>query len=114
MAFTFTDVHALLTAYKQRKVLGMEPMWCVNHGPTLSIYYRDPNENKIETQIDVFETPAEADAFMTSEEFAENPIGVDFVPEELEKRLASGETLESVLKRERIGERGMAGIPLFA
>lgn len=45
---------------------------CVNHGPTTSIYYRDPDGNDIETQVDNFDTTAEADEFFASEAFAIN------------------------------------------
>lgn len=52
----------------------------------------------------------EANDFMMTPEFAENPIGVDFVPEDLIKRLESGESDESIKKRPKIGPRG---IPTF-
>lgn len=39
-----------------------------NHGPTTSLYYRDPDGNQIETQVDNFETAEEATAFMNSPE----------------------------------------------
>lgn len=39
IAFTFANLHDLLMAYRQRKVHGMVPYWCVNHGPTTSLYY---------------------------------------------------------------------------
>jgi hypothetical protein len=37
IAFTYDSVYDLLKAYHQRKALGFEPLWCVNHGPTLSM-----------------------------------------------------------------------------
>lgn len=73
----------------------------------MSIYYEDPDGNQIETQVDSFEDPEEATKFMASEEFAENPIGVDFDPEELIRRLQAGESEESLKKREKIGPRGL-------
>jgi hypothetical protein len=112
IAFTFPTLPSLLTSYTQRKTLyNMHPTWCVNHGPTMSIYYRDPDGNQIETQVDVFETAEEANAFIGGEEFAENPMGVDFVPEEVEKRLERGEDVKVIMKRERIGKRGMDTVP---
>lgn len=73
----------------------------------MSIYYEDPDGNQIETQVDSFEDPEEATKFMASEEFAENPIGVDFDPEELIRMLQAGESEESLKKREKIGSRGL-------
>ena len=36
------------------KAAGILPYWCINHGPTTSLYYKDPDGNVIElfTQID--------------------------------------------------------------
>lgn len=42
---------------------------------------------------------------MQSADFASNPFGVDFVPEEIEQRLAAGESVKSVLQRPPSGPR---------
>ena len=75
IAFTFPDLPALLLAYRQRKAQGIPPLWSVNHGPTTSIYYRDPDDNMLETQVDNFDSVDDATKFMASKAFAENPIG---------------------------------------
>lgn len=106
-AFTFDSLDDLLLSYQQRKDLGIEPVWCVNHGPTTSMYYNDPDGNQIETQVDNFDTVEEANDFMASKYFAENPIGTDFDPEEVRKRLASGESPQSIKKRVEIGPRSL-------
>jgi catechol-2,3-dioxygenase len=107
IAFTFDSLSDLLLAYRQRKENGIVPLWSVNHGPTTSIYYEDPDGNKIETQVDSFEDPREATEFMESEAFRENPIGVDFDPEEMIGRLQRGESEAALLKRPEIGPRGL-------
>ncbi|KAJ4422242.1 hypothetical protein N0V82_003102 [Gnomoniopsis sp. IMI 355080] len=111
MAFSFRSLNDLMQAYSQRKARGILPIWAVNHGPTTSIYYQDPDGNQIETQVDNFATVEEANAFMRSPEFAENPIGADFEPEELIRRLENGEDLEVLKKRARVGPRGLESIP---
>ncbi|KAF9260578.1 Glyoxalase/Bleomycin resistance protein/Dihydroxybiphenyl dioxygenase [Marasmius fiardii PR-910] len=83
IAFTFDSLKDLCTAYRQRKALGIEPGWCVNHGPTTSMYYRDMDGNMLETQADNFDDPEEATKYMLTPEFAENAAGTDFDPEEL-------------------------------
>lgn len=114
IAFTYENLDDLLLAYKQRKSIGMMPIWCTNHGVTMSIYYQDPDGNQLETQVDVFDTVDEANAFMDSDDFAENPIGVDFNPEELLERLQNGEDREALTKkRARIGPRDFQSIPLM-
>lgn len=105
VSFAYDTLEELLTAYVQRRNLGIKPSWCVNHGPTTSIYYADPDGNEVETQVDNFASAEEATAFMNSDEFKENPMGVDFVPEELIKRLETGEADRELKKRPNIGSR---------
>lgn len=112
MAFSFNTLKDLMLAYRQRKARGIMPIWAVNHGPTTSLYYQDPDGNQIETQVDNFETVAAANEFMNSPEFAENAIGVDFDPEDLIRRLENGEDEGSIRKRRRIGPRGLGGLPV--
>lgn len=107
IAFTFDTLHDLLLAYRQRKQKGISPLWPVNHGPTTSIYYRDPDGNEIETQVDNFKNANEATEFMKSKAFTENPIGVDFDPEEFITRLQNGDSEELLMKRVEIGPRGL-------
>jgi len=107
IAFTFDTLDDLVLAYQQRKKLGMEPVWCVNHGPTTSMYYEDPDGNQIETQVDNFDTVEETDEFMKSKEFAENPIGVDYKPEDLIRRLEAKEDHVSIKKRPHTGPRDL-------
>ncbi len=112
ISFTHASLDDLLQAYRQRKELSINPSWCVNHGPTISIYYRDPDGNVLETQIDTFDTAEEATAFMRSEEFEENPFGVDFDPEEFAEKLNAGVSVKELIKRPRIGPRGLDTIPI--
>lgn len=107
IAFTFDTLSELLLSYRQRKQKGISPLWPVNHGPTTSIYYRDPDGNMIETQVDNYDDPDEATAFMKSKFFAENPIGTDFDPEDYIKRLSKGETEAELKKRVEIGPRSL-------
>lgn len=107
IAFSFASLEDLLLTYSQRKQKGINPLWPVNHGPTTSIYYRDPDGNMIETQVDNFESPHEATDFMNSTLFSENPIGTDFDPEDLIKKLQSGVTESELKKRIEIGPRGL-------
>jgi len=111
IAFTFETLDDLALAYAQRKAIGILPIWSVNHGPTTSIYYQDPDGNQIETQVDNFDTIEAANEFMVSKSFAENPIGVDFDPEDLIMKLKSGVDQATLKKRNNIGPRGIDRIP---
>lgn len=107
IAFTFDTLDDLVLAYQQRKKLGMDPVWCVNHGPTTSMYYEDPDGNQLETQVDNFDTNEETDKFMRSKAFAENPIGVDFEPADLIRRLEAKEDHSSIKQRPNTGPRNL-------
>ncbi|OAL27483.1 hypothetical protein AYO20_09766 [Fonsecaea nubica] len=78
---TLTDLARTYRALKEREK-PIVPIWCVNHGMTTSMYYQDPDGNKVELQVDNFDLPDEADRFMRSSLFVQNPIGTDFDPEE--------------------------------
>ncbi|KAJ0160244.1 Biphenyl-2,3-diol 1,2-dioxygenase 2 [Colletotrichum tanaceti] len=98
-ALEFDSLADLLQSYKARKELGIEPVRCTNHGMSTSMYYRDPDGNKIETQVDAFETKEEAVRYMTGAEFAEDPLGTTFDPDDLVKRFEAGEDKEDLMKR---------------
>jgi len=95
-AFGFDNLYDLALAYRQRKENGIEPYWCVNHGPTTSIYYRDPDGNDIETFCDNYDTVEAAKVAMTTPTFAANPAGLEYDPEVLVQRLEAGESEESI------------------
>ena len=83
VAYTFRNVGELLSTYRRLKSKGIVPYRPIHHGPTLSMYYHDPDGNSVEMQVDCFKTKAEASAYFQTESFTRNPIGVDFDPETL-------------------------------
>lgn len=101
IAFTYRDLGELLHTYCRLKQTGIETYWPINHGITTSMYYRDPDGNTIERQVDNFATAAEADAYM-AENFAENPIGIIFDPEELMARYEAGVPMTELRKRPKL------------
>ena len=105
VAFTYSSLRGLLRAFQVRERLGITPAWCVNHGPTTSIYYKDPDGNVIETQVDNYDTVEEANAFMTSRYFQENPIGSDIEPYDLLASLEAGKDEKEMKMRVEIGPR---------
>jgi catechol-2,3-dioxygenase len=97
-AFAYADLGELLHGYVELRAQGVAPYRCINHGPTVSFYYRDPDGNEIEMQVDAFPDAASVNAFMRSEAFARNPIGTPVVPDELIAQRAAG-VPDSVLLR---------------
>ena len=108
MAYSYPTLSDLLLSYRHRQKVGIPPYWCVNHGPTTSIYYKDPDGNMLEAQVDNFDTNEEADAFMKSKHFAENAIGTDFDPEDLVRRIKGGESERDLKRRVEIGPRALS------
>ena len=104
-SFGYESLGHLADAYIRRKEMGITPVWCVNHGPTTSMYYKDPDGNMSEHQVDNFDSIEETTAFMQSSYFSENPIGTDFDPEEFVARVKSNESPVSIKRRNEIGER---------
>ena len=90
IAYTYAGLGELLSTYRRLKAGGIEPARCINHGPTTSMYYRDPDGLRVELQVDDFATMDEAHAYLTGPEFAENPIGVIFDPEQLIRDYEAG------------------------
>ncbi len=110
-AYTYASLEDLLNTWQRMKAAGHEPVWCTHHGGTISIYYRDPDGNVVETQVDVFDSIEETNAYLLGDDFQSNPIGVDFDPEELWQRLQSGEPWETLKLRTPSGPRDPATIP---
>lgn len=98
IAFTYRSVDDLLHTYERLRDAGITPFWPINHGVTLSFYYRDPEGNRIELQVDSFATMDLGKAYMHSDAFKTNPVGVIFDPEELLRRFKGGETVASLLR----------------
>jgi catechol-2,3-dioxygenase len=97
VGYTFADPGELLDNYERLKRSGIKPYWAVHHGITLSMYYRDPDGNRMEFQVDCCADAAEANRFMNSDTFAANPVGVDYDPDVLLARYKDGEAFESLM-----------------
>jgi catechol 2,3-dioxygenase-like lactoylglutathione lyase family enzyme len=104
VAYTYAGLGELLATHRRLKALGIEPVRCINHGPTTSMYYRDPDGLRVELQVDNFATDAELNAYFVSPEFQKNPIGVVYDPDDLARRYEAGAPLEELLRRPPLPE----------
>ena len=98
VAYTWDNLGQLLETYEKLKTMGTLPSFAVRHGPTLSMYYRDPDGNSMEFQIDLLDVDA-ANEFMQSNAFALNPVGEEFDPEQLSKQYRAGADLTAMVLR---------------
>ena len=87
----------LADQYIALKDQGIKPHRCVNHGVTTSMYYYDPDRNQVELLVDNFETAIEGQDYMRRRSATDkNPVGIDFDPEELVKKIHTGLRLEEL------------------
>ena len=90
-AFEYKTFDDLMSTFNRLRAAGVMPAFCLEHGLTLSIYYKDPEGNFVELQIDDFgDWHLSAEWMKTSPEFAANPIGVFFDPARVYELHASG------------------------
>jgi len=99
LAYGYRTLGELLATYRRLKVAGILPYRPINHGPTVSLYYRDPDGTAIELQVDAFATKEAAAGFMQTDAFRQNPIGVAFDPEELARAYEAGVPEADLLRR---------------
>jgi catechol 2,3-dioxygenase-like lactoylglutathione lyase family enzyme len=98
LSFTYRDLGALLATYQRLKSSHIEPFWTINHGPTISMYFRDPDANKVELQVDVFRTIEETNEFL-DRYYPENFMGIIFDPEQMIRDYERGMPLEDLCRR---------------
>jgi catechol-2,3-dioxygenase len=96
IAYTYANLGDLLETYARLKQTGIRPYWPIHHGMTLSLYYQDPDGNRLEFQVDCC-TVEEANTFMLSDAFAANPIGIEIDPEALLTKYREGVPVEHLL-----------------
>jgi hypothetical protein len=85
--------------YARLKALGIEPLTPIQHGVTTSLYYRDPDGNLVELQIDNFSKADEATAYMMGPEFASDSIGPAFDPHLMHQALLAGTPVAELTTR---------------
>jgi catechol 2,3-dioxygenase-like lactoylglutathione lyase family enzyme len=98
-AYTFPSLESLLTKYEDLKEADIRPHVPVQHGPTTSIYYRDPDGNMVELQIDNFTTSEAATEYLRGEEFHADPFGPSFDPAAMLAALRAGTPESELLTR---------------
>jgi catechol 2,3-dioxygenase-like lactoylglutathione lyase family enzyme len=98
VAYTFADLGQLLSTYRRLKADGIVPVRTINHGPTVSMYYKDPDGNQVELQVDAFDKAGAAGYFHT-EPFAKNPIGVLFDADKMVADYEAGVPEAELLRR---------------
>jgi len=104
LSFTYDSLGDLLATHARLRSAGIEPFCPVNHGPTTSLYYHDPDRNRVELQIDNFQDLDKGTELLKALEDV-NPIGLLVDPDELAAQLAAGASQEELVQKtpEEIG-----------
>ena len=98
-AFEYDSFADLMSSYDRLRKAGLQPAFCLDHGLTSSIYYKDPEGNYVELQSDCFGDWAASSEWMrSSPDFAANPIGVFFDAARVYDRHISGIDFKSLQK----------------
>jgi catechol 2,3-dioxygenase-like lactoylglutathione lyase family enzyme len=101
ISFAYRTLGELLAHYRRLKALGIVPYWTINHGPTISMYYRDPDHNRVEFQYDIFATAAQANSFI-EQHYAENFMGIIFDPEDMIRQYEAGVSVDDIVRRPKL------------
>lgn len=111
-AFEYDSFGDLISTYERLKARGILPAFCLDHGMTISLYYKDPDGNFVELQSDSFGDWKQSTEFMrSSPDFAANPIGTFFDPDKVTAAHRSGAEFATLQKAIRRGEYQPASIP---
>ena len=104
-AFEYASFADQMTSYKRLQGEGILPAFCLDHGLTISMYYKDPEGNFVELQSDNFGDWKLSTHFMrTSDDFRTNPIGTFFDPEKVWQAHADGQPFSALQPAIRAGE----------
>ena len=104
-AYTLPSFEALLNTYVYLKGKGILPVWPINHGVSISFYYRDPDGNNVELLADILENMDEAKAYMGhGDEYRNDPVGSEFDADALIEAYEAGTPLNQLIKRNTLPE----------
>jgi catechol-2,3-dioxygenase len=88
LAFFYATLGDWISTYERLKAAGIKPRVSVHHGLTMSLYYRDPDDNGVELSIDNVEKSKWHDWMRNG--LKENPLGAPMDPDELATKYHAG------------------------
>lgn len=111
-AFEYNSFDDLMASFDRLRRSNVEPAFCLDHGLTISLYYKDPEGNYVELQSDNFSDWSKSSEFMrTSPDFAANPIGTFFDPARVFDALKTGIEFKHLQNEIRAGAYQPSTIP---
>lgn len=98
MQFRHGSLEALFARFERLSAKGILPYQSFNHGPATSFYYEDPDTNLVELSAANFATEGEYIAYMQSDSFKRNPVGVEIDAGAFVGRFRRGEPLADLVR----------------
>jgi catechol 2,3-dioxygenase len=96
-AFEYASFEDLNAGYLRLRAEGIVPEFCLDHGMTFSYYYRDPDGNHVELQVDTFGDWSRSSAWMRdSLEFQGDPLGKSVDPDRVASAFAEGASFDEI------------------
>jgi catechol-2,3-dioxygenase len=90
VALTYGSLGDLIATYERLKHEEIVPTASINHGPTTSLYYSDPDGNHLELLTDNFPDVAGLQAWFETGAHELHPRGVPFDPDVLAEKFHAG------------------------
>jgi catechol 2,3-dioxygenase len=110
VVFGYPTLDDLPDTYARLKGLHIEPLLAADHGPTISLYYADPDGNSVELLVDNCGNWDLSQEYMrTSPEFAARPMGTCVDPDHLLAARQAGASFAELHRRAYAGELAPAG-----
>lgn len=109
IAFKLRNLGDLLGAHRRMTAAGTPPFAAIHHGGSISAYFLDPSGIQVEAFVDTHALHVCAE-WLTSDAFAENPVGVPVDLDDLAVRYEAGEDLTTLLAQPELREGQMESL----
>jgi catechol 2,3-dioxygenase len=104
-AFEYASFEDLNAGYLRLRVEGIVPEFCLDHGMTFSYYYRDPDGNHVELQVDTFGDWSRSSAWMRdSLGFQGDPLGKFVDPDRVASAFGEGASFDEIHAKAMAGD----------
>ncbi|HWI22485.1 MAG TPA: VOC family protein [Baekduia sp.] len=104
VGFEYATLDELLETWERLAALDILPHRTVNHGPSTSFYYVDPDGNSVELQVDNHHDWRESRKVFYTDRFQIDPFGPGVDPAKLLEARRAGVSADEVHRRSYEGE----------
>ena len=95
VAYTYKTLGELVAVYKRLKAKGILPRWPMGGTTLMSLYYQDPDGNRVQLEWDVGDD--DAATFARNPSLSSNSFGAPFDPDEMVRLYEKGSDLAEII-----------------